>query len=617
MLQAVLRAAGLDVTPRELSTLEESDADVVVLAGDAPGALEALRRLRDDGPRPDALVVLVGAPPGLEPRSEGPAFGAEWALTRDAAPDRLARVVHDVAARADARALPRSHRERTLDLGRDESVVARVHEDQTGGRRIARVSDVAPSPEPGSGEHALRAPISLELEAILRAGAERALPGGAGVDVSLPAGEDAAIDLVPDEFVLAAPLIESDDEPVGDSLTFVGGPPPLAASRSGRASHTPGGTRASSPPPARTAALEARADGTRSAIPTGSSLPPRPYAGAAARERERERASVTTGAAPASAGSGTVVDLLRMMFEVARSGDERVLRIDGEVPLELALADGLLAQLRGPVAGRVLEALGQRAAGSETEAEGRLDALVLGGLVSPARRAREELVVRRALLDQLLGRARVAWKSLDDSVSPGRALPHPFARELADAAARTIDARRAHELGLSTSRLHRSAGFPAVAAALGAPLSLEVSLGDAGMSLARLSVALVDEPGLAGRVVALIAAGVLEARGVDADVPEDLAARARARTLVEDAARLAAEGDYFVILGLGPRDGAAAVESAYSERRGRLLALDLEGLGLTGLAGDRDVALSALAEARRILSVDRWREPYAAALARG
>lgn len=204
-LLTVLRDGGLDVRPRELGALEGTNADVVVLAGDAPGALEALRRLRDDGPRPDVPVVLVGAPPGVEPRGDGPAFGAEWALGRDMAPERLVRVVREVGARAVVLGAPRGHRERTLDLGREESQVARV--------RGERVSDVAPSPEPGSGEVLLRAPISLELEAILRAGAERALPNAHDVDVSLPAGEDSAQDLVPDDFIAVAQLAGDDDEP--------------------------------------------------------------------------------------------------------------------------------------------------------------------------------------------------------------------------------------------------------------------------------------------------------------------------------------------------------------------------------------------------------------------
>lgn len=631
MLQTVLRDGALDVTPCELSQLSDTTADVVVLAGDAPGALEALRRLRDDGPRPDVPVVLVGAPPGLEPRSDGPAFGAEWALSRDVAPDRLVRVVREVAARAVVLGAPRGHRERTLDLGRDESQVARVRENEDGSRSVGRISDVAPAHEPGSGEIALRAPISLELEAILRAGAARALPNAIDVDVSLPAGEDAARDLVPDEFIAVAHLALDDEEPAADSLTFVGGPAPLPESRSSRTppAATPAGGKktfaGAALPPRPSSPIEgARAvdQGTRSAVPTGSSPPPRPYAGAPASSRggaERERSALTTGA-ELIVGEGNALALLRALYGLDASGSERTVRVRAsEETVELSLAAGVITRIAAPVAQRVLEALGQRPASGEVEAEARIDALVLGGLVPRARRARTEEAVRRAVLTRVLRARNIEWKERTrPSEAPGaRLLPGSAARELCDAAAQAIDGVRAAELlGGMAARVVRTSTWERGAAELGAPTALDGLLDERGMGLGRLAIALADEPGLCGRIVALVALGALEVRGLDAEVPEDLAARARARSMIEEAVKLAEDADYFALLGVVSATGDAGIADAHAKRTARLRALDLPALGLDALSADRDVALAALDEARRVLSRASWREAYASALAR-
>lgn len=627
-LLTVLRDGGLDVRPRDLDALESSDADVVVLAGDAPGALEALRRLRDDGPRPDVPVVLVGAPPGVEPRGDGPAFGAEWALGRDSAPERLVRVVREVGARAVVLGAPRGLRERTLDLGREESQVARVRASDAGPRRVDRVSDVAPMPEPGSGEILLRAPISLELEAILRAGAERALPNAHDVDVSLPAGEDAARDLVPDEFIAVAQLASDEDEPAADSLTFVGGPPPLPEPKGARTPASPGTPAGikktfAGAIAARTAAVDppraADREATRSAVSTGSSIPPRPYAGAAGAPRAAERGGLTTGAEVKS-GSGSALELLRTLLALDVARSERTVQIRaGASSVELSFVDGSFSRIGAPIAEHVLVALGQRPAENDVEAQVRLEALVLGGLVAPARRARLEERARRGVLDTLLRARTLEWQDVPASpdAPTSRPLPSPLARELGDAAARSIDLGRAAELiGGRTARLCRTRWWERRAVALGAPTALDALLGERGMGLYRLHAALEDEPGLPGRLVALLASGALEVSGIDAEVPEDFAARARARALVAEALACAEDGDYFAMLGVGHGAGAQAIAEAFAERSERLRALDLEALELASLGGDRDVALAALEEAQRILSRARWREAYAAALAR-
>ncbi len=86
---AALVGAGYDVSTAELRDVVETRADLLILAADAPGALAVLRRLRDDGRRPDVPVILLGTPEGTTPIPEGPGFGAELVLARPVDEDRL------------------------------------------------------------------------------------------------------------------------------------------------------------------------------------------------------------------------------------------------------------------------------------------------------------------------------------------------------------------------------------------------------------------------------------------------------------------------------------------------------------------------------------------------
>ncbi|MCZ7682399.1 MAG: hypothetical protein M5U28_27860 [Sandaracinaceae bacterium] len=88
------------------------------------------------------------------------------------------------------------------------------------------------------------------------------------------------------------------------------------------------------------------------------------------------------------------------------------------------------------------------------------------------------------------------------------------------------------------------------------------------------------------------------------------------RALVDAAAELADDGDYFAILGV-PRDAPdAAVERAYEARRSELGALPLALLGLAALEERRAQAIDALEEAFRAIATPSRRRAYAAALAR-
>ncbi|MCZ7682398.1 MAG: hypothetical protein M5U28_27855 [Sandaracinaceae bacterium] len=80
-----LRCEGLDVASVRLADVVLTRADLVVMAGDAEGALGALKLLRDEGMHGDVPVILVGVPDGMEHHGEGPAFGADAVFARPVA----------------------------------------------------------------------------------------------------------------------------------------------------------------------------------------------------------------------------------------------------------------------------------------------------------------------------------------------------------------------------------------------------------------------------------------------------------------------------------------------------------------------------------------------------
>jgi hypothetical protein len=130
----------------------------------------------------------------------------------------------------------------------------------------------------------------------------------------------------------------------------------------------------------------------------------------------------------------------------------------------------------------------------------------------------------------------------------------------------------------------------------------------------RLDHLLADVPpdaGGPGLVVALAALGVL---AVHRGETQDLQAppgRAALRGRIAAAHARALDGDYFAVLGV-PRDaGLPEIEAAHQAAHRALM----EGAPLDeALAHERRLALEALDEARRILSVERLRRAYRAAL---
>ncbi|MCC7542139.1 MAG: hypothetical protein IT379_38330 [Deltaproteobacteria bacterium] len=83
-----------------------------------------------------------------------------------------------------------------------------------------------------------------------------------------------------------------------------------------------------------------------------------------------------------------------------------------------------------------------------------------------------------------------------------------------------------------------------------------------------------------------------------------------ARTLVERAAALAADSDYFAVLGLARDASMLDIRRAYVARRRELGSLDLVALGLSSLLDARALALEVLDEAFAVLRNDELRERY-------
>lgn len=420
-LAAALRSAGFDVELAALSSITSLVVDVLVIAGDAPGALSSLRALRDDGMRPDTPVVLVGAPQGMPLLNQGPAFGADWALSREAAEHDLAHAVRSVAARSSARSEVAGLREHTFDLGEDarSQVNARVdpraldrerqreegdgedeHEERdarSGEReppsgeievpvRKNRTSDPAPRQDfadAGSVEIAFDAPVSPALAELLLAADRRVFPHLPPTDPSLPRGESSARELVPESLLLFT-ASEPEEEPALDSLTFVGAVPEVRPEPLPRTS--PGLPAPNLAAPAMVSGIV----GSRPATPAGSGTPrPGPDALTPAPRRLSERPRVsglfhpslepTPTRAPTepkeasgrdalpreplkeTVGAGNVLVWVRALRERAVSG---ICQLSLEGPTGeravLTLEDGHVVGLVASVAGEVLRRLDGR-----------------------------------------------------------------------------------------------------------------------------------------------------------------------------------------------------------------------------------------------------------------
>ncbi len=655
-LAATLRAAGFVVELAELGDITTLDQDVAVLAGDAPAALMALRALRDDGARPDMPVVLVGAPPGSEPEVPGPSFGADWTVARERMETDLVAAVHRVTSRGRRPSEGPGLRERTLDLGERSQVSARSDgfddarqepserepgsgEIEVPGRKV-RGSDPAPvlsTIEPSSVEIAFDAPVSPALAALLSAADRRVFPHLPPTEPSLPRGETSARELVPQE-LLYGPSNEPDEEPALDSLTFVGAVPEVRLEALPR---TTGGTlgviEARTLDPARTPSRPEHRSERPSLAPDALTPAPRRFSerprpiteSSAQRTPSVARAStepkdpVATGPIDRS-GEGDLRAWVGALRECLVSGVVQ-LSLEGietaSPPIVLTLRDGQVTSMQGPIAGRVLASLdGDGRERSEDAADAELSRRRSAGLLSPLREASLRRIERIRLLREVIGASRVRY-AIGPSPRPigGSSSARPFAASLAatllELAGRTLD-RAAARSALPGAELSATGAYPLWAEACALPPELDALLGSARrVSVDELLDAGWESPGLPGAIVLLAALGALEVHDAPAaQPPRDATSMASIAQWLEGLAARGQDGDYFAILSL-PRDASALdVQRAHAELAGRLEQLPLEALSLEHLAPHRRAAAVAVTEAHRVLSVERWREAYRAAL---
>lgn len=609
LLAATLRGAGFEVDLGSLADVAHALCDVLVIAGDAPGSLTALRSLRDDGPRPDTKVVLVGVPSGMALEHEGPSFGADWALARADAAEQLVAAVRRVAMAARGRAPVAGLRERTLDLSGERSQVeARVDGTDPPSGEIVVQRHEPDEAESSSAEVAFDAAISPALHALLEAADRRVFPDLSPLPPGLPRGEAHARDLVPESLV-TAPAIDHDEEPVLDSLTFVGAVPdarPEAVVRDSMPRTVPGlSARKSVPPP-----------------------PPEPRLGEAARERTpaartpappRTNPSHRVGSRPGSAtpevvrGDGGLLTWLRALRPFLGGPPFRLELEAQDHRIAMVIAAGVVVDVEAAIEARILRTL-ERVEAPEEDAARELALRERAGLLPKPRRAALAERARRDLLAHLVAASDVRF-----SIAPAspRAKSRPFTRRFApllcEVVAGAMDAERVFTLlGGEHAVLARSASFADVARECELPLDAELIL-DARAELPLAEIA--QELQAPGTVLVVFGLGGLELRASDEARPlraQATALRARFDAL---AARIE-EGDYFTVLDLPRTAGATDVAAAHAvleselSRLGHLAQRDAS----EALAVAIRSAKVAIDEAKRVLSSSKWREAHRAAL---
>lgn len=712
-----LRHEGLDVVGVGLADVVLTRADLVVMAGDAEGALGALKLLRDEGAHGDVPVILVGVPDGMEHHGEGPGFGADAVFARPVTFEPLiscvrrllrevgsgpqvsevgvARVEHTMRLSGEADGAssqvyelrsreggPWRPREPTVQLGEGEDASAVVTHSRASDlprelvRRAEERADVSwreprerregtgsrtpTGSRPGTGPSLgaevpepvippeQRAALSPWLHELLRAADRRVFPDRPPLALHLPAADEPPASLVPPEllearaFHIDEPVV---DDPI-DAFTYVGGPAvPPAIHGSGAdeepsssSSEVPRESRKTSPEiPARRGAPEREPTPTGAQSTTGAVHRAAPSP-AAPLEIETVEWPVDDTVLGRSSPDGTRRGALgrggalRLLWRVAQLGLDGTLELerDGAPAVRMTFLAGELRALDGSVASLALEALRRRgrateAPADEAGAEAVLNRRVADGSLARFERDRLLREAREELLRELVRAPRASFtlRRLDDTepgrtLSRTRVLARPLRASLVEAARTALGAAEVRELlGPAPVALGLGPRREAGLAAAELPFELvELLVRMEGRSLDDLLAAAPTEPGLAGALFALVAGDAL----VPTAPPEDAApppeARDAVRGLVDAAAELADDGDYFAILGVArdARDG--ALERAYEARRSELSALPLSLLGLSALEERRASALDALEEAFRALSDPRRRAAYAAALAR-
>jgi hypothetical protein len=406
-----LRERGYYVLERSLESLSDgTDAALVLLAGDAPGAMGALAALRN-GVAPLVPVLLLGSPPhgtsedtlDLDVQGEYPRPVAMERLVRRVegfvAPPDLGPPPMEMSPPSDViplRPVERTMRlgdpdegdswrpiERTEQLETTESVAARpVAPEPSGGDSVpppslVGFSDVPRSPEmDGPG-----APLSDRLRRMMAAADRRVFPALPPLDLRFRVGDESARELVPDELLdaVAMPVEPIDEDPL-EAFTYLGpAPEPVLSSASAGApsdglwgAETGAWVRASDEVPGPGSPRLVTETNVRAPAPartpssSGERAPLRSRSGAGRTADDPPPASTISDLGigePLPGGRGRAGsirdgDVIRLLFHVVDRRMRAELRLTlPETQIRLCVAGDRLESLDGPVHQRVLARL--------------------------------------------------------------------------------------------------------------------------------------------------------------------------------------------------------------------------------------------------------------------
>ena len=610
-----LRQAGYDV--READDAKGSaDADAVILDRSVPGF--------------EAILTELGAPArivvGWEPAEpeDRQAWGARAVFTRPVSSHRLLETLAEAIGRppppSSARTTlpapssrppeaPPPLREPTISLGegtpaREPTLNLEVSEVPTSPNTQA-ADQGSPEPPPSSSSQDLSsAGIHVEfgprIDALLREADRRVFPNERPLDLRFPGGDEPAQELVPDDLLaeVSMPLDVPDADPL-DAFTFVGTPDLVT-----------GGERAEAPP----------SDAGSTSGRTPRTVDDRP-----GRSSDPGSASTAVRSGVAREGMLPAAGAIRVLWQAHDEPRPVQLsfQIAGGPALILASHGGRLLSLEGPVhlraAARLRADQRLRAVPNDEESArallqdevrfGRLDAFELSQLL---RRARETLIHELVVAPE----ARFRMEPFTGSAGEHPLVHGRLVAVACEGARQRVRAREALRwLGLAPQEklvLSSTFGPRALDAGL-EPELIEAFEAAADRAVGELLGSTPTVAGVAGALLTLASADAVRTEGT-ADSMEVRAGVARERIL--RAARLAREGNYFVILGVDPQASGRAIERARRRATRELLQIDLAFLDLENLEDVRREALVAIEEAAAVLADRRLREAYARALER-
>lgn len=504
--------------------------------------------------------------------------------------------------------------------------------DSSPGSRASTAARVIPPEE--------RAELSPWLAELLSAADRRVFPDREPLALHFPAADESPEELVPRDLFDALRLDEPAVEDPIDAFTYVGGPavpPPVQSPTSDDALTDPGSGRSVAPPGStradgrrtrqeQTTATEAPSEAPGSGVHPAVMVPPSSPGGEWPEDDTVLGRADAEGGRRGGLGPGGAI---RLLWRVASLRIDAIceLRFDDGRAARLTFLGGELRAFDGGVATRALEELRRRGRAAEQPldeagAERVLLRRVEVGELGRFERDRLMREARESLLAEIVAAPRADFTLLRlEDTQPGRALARSrvLSRSLRAA---LVDAAR---VALPHERAIELLGGLSVGVGLGV-------LRENGLAAAELTSELVDlftrlegrplrdllaeaptELGLAGLVYALVAGDALSL-GKATEESRDPEARRAVQRMVAVAAELAEDGDYFSILGVPPDAGGPEISKAYEARRGELLALPLELLGLDTLASRRDEAVEALAEAYDAIGDAARRRAYARAL---